>query len=364
MRGQVSDLTRFHDFDEEFPLESGDSLHGVRVAYRTWGEPREEATLICHALTGSADADEWWGGMFGPGRSFDPLAEYVIATNVLGGCYGTTGPTSPVPGTDHAYGPTFPPVTIRDIVRLQAALVEALGVKNLKMVIGGSMGGMQASEFAVTYPDRVQSAVSIGAGIAQSAWAMAFAAPQRKAIHTDPEFNDGHYRISGAPSPGLAVARMIAMISYRSHGNFESRFGRTLSEEGYQIGSYLDHQGMKLVERFDANSYLRLLDAMDSHDLTSGRGTASEVLASIDVPLLAVGISTDVLFPTSEVRDLAHAVPNGRYETLHAPQGHDGFLIEVDALNRIVSAFKSYVAEGFGPVSSTRLEKAKGAAWA
>lgn len=364
MSKPVSRQTKLAEVPGEFPLESGDSLRNVQVAYRTWGEPRPEATLICHALTGSSDADDWWSGMFGPGRSFDPASEYIVATNVLGGCYGTTGPTSPNSASEGWYGADFPSVTIRDMVHLQARLLEFLGVARLNLVIGGSMGGMQATEFAASFPDRVESVVSIGAGLAQSAWGVAFAEPQRLAITNDPGFEGGLYQPGAGPKVGLATARMIAMVSYRGHGNFEARFGRRVSEDGFEMQTYLQHQGQKLVDRFDANSYLTLLEAMDSHDLVRGRGEPGAVLRSIRTPLLAVGISTDVLFPTSEVRDLADAVGNGRYATLHGPQGHDAFLIEVDALNQIVTTFKSDVEEGNASISTRRLEAARGAAWA
>lgn len=364
MSRPVSPETQILAIPGEFPLEGGDSLREVEVAYRTWGEPRSEATLICHALTGSADADDWWSGLFGSGRVFDPATDFVIAANVLGGCYGTTGPTSTIPGSSQPYGARFPEVSIRDMVRLQAALLVRLGVTRLRMVIGGSMGGMQATEFAATFPDLVGSAVSIGAGAAQSAWAMAFAAPQRAAIIGDPGFEGGRYQTSSGPTAGLATARMIAMVSYRGHENFESRFGRRLSDDGYEIEAYLAYQGDKLVDRFDANSYLRLLGAMDTHDLTRGRGETSATLEAIEVPVLAVGISTDVLFPAAEVRDLARSLPNGRYATLHAPQGHDAFLIETEPLNRMIMAFRADLNSGARHVSEFGLQSAKGAAWA
>lgn len=341
--------TRIFELGEPFKLESGETLEEVRVAYRTWGEPRPEATLICHALTASADADDWWVGMFGPGRPFDPEEDFIVATNALGGCYGTTGPTSPRPGSDEWYGASFPEVTIRDMVDLQARLLDHLGVQRLALVIGGSMGAMQALEFAYMFPDRVAGAVSIGAGSSQSAWAIAFSEAQREAIVKDPRFERGRYRPGEGPDDGLAIARMIAMISYRGYENFESRFGRRHSEDGFEVQSYLRYQGRKLVDRFDANSYLRLMAAMDSHDLARGRGERLEVLAGLETPVLAVGISSDVLYPPAEVRDLAHALPNGQYATLHATQGHDAFLIEMEALGEIVCDFKDALSAGLGP---------------
>ncbi|HVR78988.1 MAG TPA: homoserine O-acetyltransferase [Acidimicrobiia bacterium] len=345
----ISDQTRFFDLTSGLTVESGETLPQTRVAYRTWGEPSNEAILICHALTGSADADEWWEGLFGPSRSFDPDQDFVIASNVLGGCYGTTGPTSTKPGSDRWYGGSFPQVTIRDMVGLQAKLVDHLEVETLRLVIGGSMGGMQALEWAALQPERVKGAVAIGVGAHHSAWSVAFSEAQRAAIWGDPRFQDGDYEPGEGPDTGLAVARMVAMISYRGKANFQSRFARRTVEDEFEVRSYLRHQGRKLVERFDANTYLRLMDAMDSHDLARGRGDEDRVLASIKTPVLGVGISSDILYPSSEVEDLVSRLPNARYQMLHAPQGHDAFLIETANLDGIVSRFKNDLVRGITP---------------
>jgi homoserine O-acetyltransferase len=360
----VSPDTRYYDLDTGFALESGDELDEVRVAYRTWGEPAPEAIVICHALTGNADADDWWSGLFGPSRSFDPATDYIVASNVLGGCYGTTGPTSKVPGTDHWYGGSFPQVTIRDMVHLQARLLDHLGVERLTLVLGGSMGGMQALEWAATYPDRVGGTVAIGVGPHHSAWSVAFSEAQRAAIWTDPRFEGGYYAPGQGPDNGLAVARMIAMISYRGKLNFESRFGRRQVEDEFEVRSYLRHQGQKLVERFDANTYLRLMDAMDSHDLSRGRGEQETVLAGIKTPVLTIGISSDVLYPPAEVESLASALPNARYQMLHASQGHDAFLIEMASLDGIVARFKNDLARGITPADDLAAGAGRGTSWA
>jgi homoserine O-acetyltransferase/O-succinyltransferase len=349
LSGHVSDETRFYGVPRQIQLEAGETLERVTVAYRTWGQPSNKATLICHALTGNADADGWWAGLFGPARSFDPGQDFIIASNVLGGCYGTTGPTSLKPGTNHWYGGSFPQVTIRDMVEVQAALLDHLGVETLRLVIGGSMGGMQALEWAAGYPDRVEGAVAIGVGADHSAWSVAFSEAQRSAIWADPRFEGGYYAPGSGPSHGLAVARMIAMISYRGKVNFESRFGRNTIEDEFEVRSYLRHQGQKLVDRFDANTYLRLMDAMDSHDLARGRGPSQAVLAGVKTPVLMVGISSDILYPVDEVEDLAASLPNARYQMLHASQGHDGFLIETAGLDAIVTRFKNDLARGITP---------------
>ncbi len=329
--------TQYLDLPGVFPLEGGGSLDGVRVAYRTWGEPKAEATLICHALTGSADADDWWDGLFGPGRVFDQARDYIVAINVLGGCSGTTGPTTPRPGRLAPYGPDFPDVSIRDMVRLQALTLTHLGVARLRLVIGGSMGGMQSLEWALMYPERVDAIVPIGIGAAQSPWAVGLSEAQRHAIVTDPGFRGGHYRNGRGPHNGLATARMIAMCSYRSPENFASRFGRVeQGEGGFAVQSYLRHQGTKLVERFDANTYLTLLAAMDGHDLGRSRGPTEAVLRHVKTPALVVGISSDVLYPVGEGEALARSLGDGEFALLDEPQGHDAFLIETDRLNSLV----------------------------
>jgi homoserine O-acetyltransferase len=362
--GPTGERTRLYQHPGVFRLESGEELEEVQVAYRTWGEPRPEAILICHALTGSADADEWWSGLFGPNRSFDPGRDYIIASNVLGGCYGTTGPTSTRPGTDRWYGSGFPQVTIRDMVDLQLGLIDHLGVESLELVIGGSMGGMQALEWAAMFPERVQGGVAIGVGAHHSAWSVAFSEAQRAAIWADPEFLDGAYEPGEAPERGLAVARMIAMISYRGKANFETRFGRRTVEDEFEIRTYLRRQGQKLVARFDANTYLTLVDAMDSHDLARDRGDMDKVLAGMKTPLLTVGISSDILYPASEVEELAGGLPNARYQMLHAPQGHDSFLIEMANLDGIVTRFKNDLARGITPADDLVTGTGRGASWA
>jgi len=359
-----SNDTRFYDHPGVFQLEGGETLDRVRVGYRTWGEPRNEATLICHALTGSADADDWWSGLFGPTRSFDTDRDFIVASNVLGGCYGTTGPTSTRPDADDWYGPGFPRVTIRDMVNLQAELLDHLGVESLRLVIGGSMGGMQALEWAAMFPERVKGGVAIGVGANHSAWSVAFSEAQRAAIWADPRFLEGGYEPGKGPDNGLAVARMIAMISYRGRPNFESRFGRRTVEDEFEVRSYLRHQGQKLVARFDANTYLTLVDAMDSHDLARGRGEMGQVLAGIKTPFLTVGISSDILYPATEVEELAGGLPIARYQMLHAPQGHDSFLIETANLDGIVSRFKNDLARGITPADDFSAGAGRGSSWA
>lgn len=336
----VSPDTRFVDLPEPLLLENGTTLPRVRIAFRTWGRPRNSAILICHALTGSADADEWWFGLFGAGKALDPDTDYIVCSNILGSCYGTTGPTSLRPGTDEPYGTRFPDVTIRDLVNAQARLLEVLGVEYLELVTGGSMGGMQALEWALLYPDRVRTIAPIATGAAQSAWAVAMSESQRQAIKADAEFKEGNYQTGAGPVDGLAAARSMAMISYRSPHNLQTRFGRDEADTGgYEVQSYLRYQGKKLVERFDANSYLTLIEAMDTHDVGRGRGSIATALASIVQPALVVKITSDGLYPPGEVGELAAMMPHAELEELDAPHGHDSFLIEMEQVNAHLRAF-------------------------
>ena len=296
----ISAETQFFDIDDPFELEHGGSLPQVRVAYRTWGRPRRSATLVCHALTGSADADDWWAGLFGPGRALDPERDYIVCANVLGGCYGTTGPTSRAVGAFEPYGGAFPAVTIRDMVHLQARLLEHLGVESLDLVLGGSMGAMQVLEWALLYPDRVAAIAPIAAGPTQPAWGIALSEAQRQAIKADANYAGGRYPLGAGPAQGLAAARAMAMISYRSPHNFETRFGRTESSEGgFEAQSYLRHQGTKLVDRFDANTYLTLIAAMDSHDVGRGRDALPDVLGGIQQPAFCTHRTRSRRWPAS-----------------------------------------------------------------
>ncbi len=344
--------TRYFDAPGRFPLEGGGALDGVRVAYRTWGEPRQTATLVCHALTGSADVDDWWQGLFGSGRVLDPEASFIIAANVLGGCSGTTGPTSTQPGRRSPYGPDFPVVTIRDMVRLQAALLDHLGVDRLDLVIGGSMGGMQALEWAIEYPDRVDAVVPIGVGPSQSPWCVALSEAQRSAIVNDPRYRGGRYRPTRGPDTGLATARQIAICSYRSPQSFAERFPRNGSLTTFDVQSYLRYQGDKLADRFDSNSYLTLITAMDTHDVGRGRDPAAEVLGRVEVAALVVAISSDVLYPVAEVAGLAGSMGNADLAILDSPYGHDSFLIETEQLNALITEWMGKADRGSSVGSS------------
>jgi homoserine O-acetyltransferase/O-succinyltransferase len=353
-------------FDDAHPLvlESGARLAPVDVAYETYGTLSargDNALLVCHALTGSAHvaglASEdpaslgWWDPMIGPGRPLDTNRYFVVCSNFLGGCYGTTGPTSTNPATQHAYGVDFPAVSVRDLVTVQHALLTRLGVSRLVTVIGGSLGGMQVLEWGAMFPHEVASLIPIATAVQHSPWCIGLNDLTRQAIMNDPDWRGGDYPPDRQPERGLSLARQIAMVSYRSDLSFMARFHRDAASQppgpvlrdhlgvSYQVESYLRYQGTKLVHRFDANTYLIITRIMDGHDIARGRGPLEEVLARLTMPSLCVGIDSDILYPAHEQRSIAQALPGGAYLELHSPHGHDAFLIEYEQLGAAVSAF-------------------------
>src|SRR5690606_20513149 len=298
----------------------------------------------CHALTGSAHAagrnareevPGWWDPLIGPGKAIDTDRFHVVCANVLGGCYGTTGPGSLDPETGQKYGMSFPRYTIRDMVEVQKRLLDRLGVTSLRAVIGGSMGGMQVLEWAAMYPEFVRAFVPIAIGARHSAWAIGLNEVARRAITSDPEWNDGDYPNQRQPENGLGLARAIAMLTYRSFDSLEQKFGRERDLEShgalvasFEIAGYLEYQGVKLVKRFDANTYLNLTLAMDDYGLADGRGTIKQVLGAMQMPALVMGIDSDVLYPEAEAKALVAKLPNASYARISSPHGHDAFLIE------------------------------------
>jgi homoserine O-acetyltransferase len=344
----VSPDTRTWLHPGPFRLEGGRVLEELRVAYRTWGTLDADganAVVVCHALTGSADADRWWTRMFGPGRAFDPERDFVVCSNLLGSCYGTTGPASIDPATGGPYLGRFPDITVRDMVEVQHALVTALGVRRVRMVIGGSLGGMQVLEWALLHPDMVDALAFVASTARHSAWAIGLSEAQRQTIYADPRWCDGAYAPEDPPTAGLAAARMQAMLTYRSAPSFEERFGRrSQAEDLFAVESYLRYQGQQLVDRFDAATYVTLTRAMDTHDVARGRGDLHEVLRSIHQPTLVVSIDSDVLYWPPEQREVARLVPGARLAVMDSPQGHDAFLIDVDRLSDLVAEFRGGAA--------------------
>ncbi len=347
---------------EGLPLEAGQRLAPIEVAYETWGtlnRAGDNAILVCHALTGDAHAagryaDDarlgWWDPLIGPGRALDTRRYFVVCANILGGCQGTTGPASLDSATGQPYGSTFPTITVRDMVRLQYALVRGLGVRRLAAVAGGSLGGMQALEWLVMYPDFVAAAIPVAASLAHTPQGIAYNLIGREAIMRDPDWRGGDYYSSGrTPEQGLALARMIGMITYQSDESMQRKFGRSRVEadpaDRFQVESYLHYQGESLVRRFDANSYLVLSRAMDLHDVGTGRGGMDVALACTDpaTRTLVVGISSDILFPLHLQRDTAARLQAlarpATYAEIRSPWGHDAFLIDYDQLTAHITAF-------------------------
>jgi homoserine O-acetyltransferase len=341
----------------QFTLNSGDTLREVPVAYQTWGTLNgagTNAVVVCHALTGDTDVADWWGGLLGPGRALDPSKDFVVCLNVPGSPYGSVSPLTPNPATGRRYGADFPDFTVRDTVRLHRRALEQLGVRRVRCAVGGSMGGMHVLEWAFETTDDgtpfVQSLVPIAVGGRHTAWQIGWSEAQRQAITTDPKWRDGDYPLDDPPTGGLSTARMMAMVSYRSQPSFDGRFGRDEMDDKdvqddapFAVESYLRYQGDKLVDRFDAGCYVALTRQMDTHDVARDRGAYEAVLSSIEQPALVVGIDSDVLYPLREQQELAEHLPHATLEGLSAPHGHDSFLIELDALNETVAAWRTEV---------------------
>ncbi len=361
-RQQLFGLDRRVRLPGDFALELGATLAGIEVGYETYGDPRGDAVLICHALTGNqhvAGVDPrtgrpgWWERMVGPGKPIDPARHFVVAANVLGGCSGSSGPASVDPATGRPYGMTFPVITIRDMVRAQAALLDHLGVGRLAAVVGGSMGGMQALDWAVAYPDRVAAVVAIATAARHSAQNIAYHEVGRQAIMADPHWRGGDYHAGPPPAAGLAVARMAAHITYLSEEGLTAKFGRRLQDRDavsfgfdadFQVESYLRHQGLSFVERFDANSYLYITRATDYFDLAAPHdGRLADAFAGTATRFAVVSFDSDWLYPTAEARRIVRALnaANARvsFVELSSPHGHDAFLLDSPDLNRVVDGF-------------------------
>jgi homoserine O-acetyltransferase len=338
-------------------LERGGVLPDVTIAYETWGTlnaARDNAILVEHALTGDSHVvgpagpghptPGWWDGLIGPGRFIDTDQWFVVATNVLGGCQGSTGPASTAP--DGApWGSRFPFTTVRDQVRTEVLVADALGIDRWALVVGGSMGGMRVLEWAVGQPDRVGAAAVVASTAYATAEQIAWCQPQLLAIRSDPHFHGGdYYDKPHGPDTGLGIARRIAHVTYRSELELHTRFGRVPQGEEeplggggrYAVESYLDHHAGKLAGRFDANSYLVLTEAMNSHDVGRGRGGVKAALANITADVTVVAVDSDRLYPPRLSSEIAAAVPGARLLTVHSEYGHDGFLIEVEQVGAIV----------------------------
>jgi len=372
-----ADPGRAITFGEQQPLQldSGRTLAPLTVAYKTYGElnrAKSNAVMVCHALTGDQFAAGrhpvtgkrgWWDMMIGSGKPIDTDRFFVICPNVIGGCMGTTGPADNDPATGQPFGLSFPLITIRDMVRAQAMLLDALGIETLLCVLGGSMGGMQALQWAASFPERVVSAVPIAAAARHSAQNIAFHEVGRQAIMADPEWRNGEYAVHGTkPSKGLAVARMAAHITYLSETALQRKFGRTLQNRNsfsfafspdFQIESYLHHQGISFVDRFDANSYLYITRAMDYFDIAADYGgSLAEAFRDVRTRFCIVSFTSDWLFPTAENKRIAHALnaaaANVSFVEIETDRGHDSFLLDEQELFATITSFLGSVASRAG----------------
>jgi homoserine O-acetyltransferase len=337
------------------PLDNGATLAPVEVAYETYGElnaRKSNAILILHAFSGDAHAagishetgkPGWWDNMIGPGKAFDTNRYFVICANVLGGCRGSTGPSSVNPATGCPYAMAFPVITIGDMVRLQKMLIDSLGIERLLSVSGGSMGGMQALEWAVAYPDHVAAALPIATTARHSAQQIAFNEVGRQAIMADPDWNGGNYYGSRPPARRLAVARMVGHITYMSDESMRQKFGRRLrAPDQFEVESYLHYRGSQFVDRFDANSYIYITRAMDSYDLTL-RGSLASLFESIRTRFLVISFTSDWLYPSYQSLEIVSALRSRNcdvaYCNLVSNYGHDAFLVEVEEQTELVRGF-------------------------
>ena len=329
-------------YDKEFALECGEILPSLKVAYHTFGRlnhDRSNVAWVCHALTANSDVADWWPGTVEAGRFLDPDKYFVVCANILGSCYGTTGPTEINPATGEPWYGDFPMVTIRDMVRAHQLLAEHLGISHAKLLIGSSMGGFQCLEWSVMQPDFAENCVFIATGAQAYPWGVAFNESQRMAIENDPTFGE---RNASAGLCGMATARSIALLSYRGGKAYDKTQADTTTYNSpfqHRVLSYQRYQGEKLRRRFNAYSYYRLLQAYDSHNLGRGRGSVAEALQSIKAHSLVVSITSDLLFPPVDHQVIIENIPNCQYHVSDSDCGHDGLLVESEKLNNIIQDF-------------------------
>ena len=370
--GQPVGNRQFANFpsDRPFALDGGKHLHDVTIAYETWGSLNSDATnaiLLCHAWTGDSHVagpardghptPGWWEGIIGPGLAIDTNKWFVVCSNVIGGCQGSTGPASPHPEDGTPYGSRFPVITVRDMVRAQVRLSDMLGIARWHSVVGGSMGGMQVLEWAVTFPDRVKTIIPVATCAQSTAQQIAWGAIGRRAIALDPKWRGGEYyeaEIGDGPWQGLSIARSIAQVTFRSDNVFTERFGRELADtdadynglglwDRFEVEGYLDHHGDRLIRRFDANSYLIIGKAMDLHDIARGRGTLESAIKRIAAKTLIIGISSDILYPSYQQKQIHQMLTQqgteSTYVEIDSPHGHDAFLINLDQVGAPIRSF-------------------------
>ncbi|MDR0544988.1 MAG: homoserine O-acetyltransferase [Odoribacteraceae bacterium] len=333
---------QYYHHHDEFLLEGGGRLPGLTVAYHTYGEMDPgggNVAWVCHALTANSDVREWWPGTVEAGRFLDPSRYFVVCANILGSHYGTTGPLSANPETGRPWYGSFPGVTVRDMARCHKLLADHLGVKRVELLVGSSIGGFQCLELAVMYPGFARRVALIATAARAYPWTIALNESQRMAIELDPTFGEERADAGGA---GMAVARSIALLSYRgqqAYDKTQDEAGREARLEGFRAASYQRYQGEKLRRRFNAYSYHLLTRAIDSHDASRGRGSMEEALGGIEARCLIVCISSDILFPASAHEVFRRCIPGARYAAIDSDFAHDGFLIEHEKLNNIILNF-------------------------
>jgi homoserine O-acetyltransferase len=371
--------TRHVTFDQpgqELALEGGGSLAPFRIAYETYGKlsaRRDNAILVTHALSGDAhvaglhSANDrrpgWWDMMIGPGKGLDTDKYFVISSNVIGGCSGSTGPASEDPTTGRPYGTDFPMITIADMVNAQAMLLDHLGIEKLLAAVGGSMGGMQVLEWAVSHPQRVHLCVPLATAARQPTQAIAFNEVGRQAIMADPDWHGGHYYGGKSPAKGLSVARMVGHITYLSDEAMQEKFGRRLRDiheysftfsADFEVESYLRHQGLSFTDRFDANTYLYITRALDYFDLTRRHGTLVRAFRDVTARFLVLGFSSDWLHPPYQLKEIVSALrathKHVSYYEVESHYGHDAFLLEREKMEGIIGAFLASGARTFAPL--------------
>ncbi len=325
---------------QSFELDNGSIIEPLEIGYHTYGtinKQRDNVIWVCHALTANSDVLDWWPGLFGKGRLFDPKKYFIVCPNALGSCYGTTGPLSKI-GDNPPLLDQFPHFTTRDMARAHEALRKELNIDTVKLLIGASLGGQQAIEWAIESSTAIQRLVLIATNAQHSPYGIAFNESQRLAIYADPTFGNGNQE---GGKDGLAIARSIALLSYRSYEGY----GQTQKEsdnslvDDFKAASYQRYQGQKLVKRFNAYSYVALSKAMDSHNVARGRESIENALEQVEAETLVIGISTDQLFPVAEQQILADNIPKAHYHEIRSQFGHDGFLIETEAITSILEDF-------------------------
>lgn len=333
--------TTTYRYSEVFTLESGKRLRNLNIAYTTYGQinaRKDNVIWVCHALTANSEVLDWWKGLFGEDNLFNPDEHFIICANIIGSNYGSTNPLSEDPDSGHPYYLSFPQFTVRDLAKAHELLADHLKIEQISLLIGGSLGGQQAMEWAISNPERIKKLVLIATNAQHSPWGIAFNESQRMAIIADQTFYEN---TPDGGSKGLEAARSLALLSYRAYETYASTQSETTSEksDNFKASSYQRYQGKKLVSRFNAYSYWYLTKAMDSHNVGRNRASVPDALSKITAKTLVVGISSDLLFPVEEQKFLAKHIPSAQYLEINSFYGHDGFLIETQTLATEIGSF-------------------------